>query len=67
MDLLIIKLGLAEYLIKHFQPSMIARVEDLVGKAFFRIKATKGLQKKSEQLVESLADQQLDSELLAKQ
>jgi len=37
-------------LIKHFQPSMITRVEDLVKKAFFRIKATEVLQMKPEEL-----------------
>lgn len=66
MDLLIIKLALAVSLIKHFQPSMIARVEDLVVKAFSKIKATEGLQKKSEELGGQLADLELNSELLPK-
>ncbi len=46
---------------------MIVRAEDLVVKAFSRIKATEGLLKKSEELVGSLADQELDLELLAVQ
>jgi hypothetical protein len=65
--LLIIRLGLPDYLIRHFEPSKIVRAEDLVVKAFSRIKATEGLLKKSEELVGSLADQQLDFELLAVQ
>lgn len=63
MDLLI-KLSLFGYLIKHLQLSMIVRVKDLIIKAFFRIVVTKGLQKNSEEVVKSLADQILDKELL---
>lgn len=63
MDLLI-KLSLFGYLIKHLQLSMIVRVKDLIIKAFFRIVVTEGLQKNSEEVVKSLADQKLDKELL---
>ena len=59
-DLLIIKLSLAEYLINHFQPSIITRFKDLVTKLFFKIKATEGSQKKFEELVKTWAGQQLD-------
>ena len=66
MDLLI-KLGLFVHLIKHFQQLLNVRVKDLIIKAFFRIVVTEGLQKNSEEVVKSLADQKLDKELLSMQ
>jgi len=59
MDLLI-KLGLFEYLVKHLHALLNLRVKDLIIIAFFRIVATEELQKNSEEVVKSLADQKLD-------
>ena len=64
MDLLI-KFGQAANLITHFQRLMNVRVKDLIIKAFFRIEVTEGLQKNLEEVIESIADQGLELELVS--
>jgi hypothetical protein len=44
---------------------MNVRVKDLIIKAFFRIEVTEGLQKNLEEVIESIADQGLELELLS--
>jgi hypothetical protein len=44
---------------------MNVRVKDLIIKAFFRIEVTEGLQKNLEEVIESIADQRLELELLS--
>jgi hypothetical protein len=44
---------------------MNVRVKDLIIKAFFRIEVTEGLLKNLEEVIESIADQRLELELLS--
>jgi hypothetical protein len=44
---------------------MNVRVKDLIIKAFFRIEVTEGLQKNLEEVIESIADQGLELELVS--